>query len=157
MHKIKSTVFEVTPLVGEEMSFLPIYKQMHLILYSNNVSSLQVFCSVLWVVSSSVNASPPGCDSTLAFSSDVASSPEGNGNIHSRSLSPWSWRSVWRCRDSKYIKGWMSEWLDEWMSEQFYSETANKRLSECEWLWSCCVVLNISGSWFISLSQLNRT
>ncbi|XP_038557975.1 interleukin 17a/f2 [Micropterus salmoides] len=59
----------------------------------HSACNLLVFCSVLWVVSSSVNASPPGCDSTLAFSSDVASSSEGNGNIHSRSLSPWSWRS----------------------------------------------------------------
>ncbi|XP_060902138.1 interleukin 17a/f2 [Labrus mixtus] len=58
--------------------------------------NLLVWCSVLWVVSSSsstVKAPAPACDSRLTFSSDVSSSAEGNGDIHIRSLSPWSWRS----------------------------------------------------------------
>uniref|UniRef100_A0A673BTK5 Interleukin 17a/f1 n=1 Tax=Sphaeramia orbicularis TaxID=375764 RepID=A0A673BTK5_9TELE len=57
--------------------------------------SPQVCCSALWVVSSSVVKAPPrpGCDSTLAFSSDVLSLSEGGGDIHSRSVSPWRWRS----------------------------------------------------------------
>ncbi|XP_074513669.1 interleukin-17A-like [Sebastes fasciatus] len=58
---------------------------------------LLVCCSVLWVVvsSSRVKAPPLGCNSTLAFSSEVSSSSssEVNGNINIRSLSPWSWRS----------------------------------------------------------------
>nr|XP_040017709.1 interleukin 17a/f2 [Gasterosteus aculeatus aculeatus] len=55
--------------------------------------ALLVCCSALWVVSSSrVQAPPPRCDSRLAFSSEVSSS-DGNGDIHLRSLSPWSWRS----------------------------------------------------------------
>ncbi|XP_029283613.1 interleukin-17A-like [Cottoperca gobio] len=61
---------------------------------------LLVCCSALWVVVSSSRVSeppppppPPACDSMLAFSSEVSSSSEGNGNIHRRSLSPWSWRS----------------------------------------------------------------
>nr|ALV83411.1 interleukin 17A/F2 [Miichthys miiuy] len=59
---------------------------------------LMVCCSELWVFSSSsmTEAPPPpspGCDAMLAFSSEVSSSSEGNGNIHRRSLSPWSWRS----------------------------------------------------------------
>ncbi|XP_070690730.1 interleukin 17a/f2 [Pempheris klunzingeri] len=71
---------------------------------TRSVCTLLVCCSVLWVVSSSSSskaktlpppsAPPPGCDTTLAFSSEVSSSGEGNGNIHSRSLSPWSWRST---------------------------------------------------------------
>ncbi|XP_063737031.1 interleukin 17a/f2 [Eleginops maclovinus] len=44
--------------------------------------------------SSSSSPPPPSCDSMLAFSSSVSSSSEGNGNIHRRSLSPWSWRST---------------------------------------------------------------
>lgn len=68
-------------------------------LYINNTPSPQVCCSVLWVdFSSSTDTDPPPpphCDSRLALSSEVTSSSEGNGNIHSRSLSPWSWRSVW--------------------------------------------------------------
>ncbi|XP_073320871.1 interleukin 17a/f2 [Pagrus major] len=62
----------------------------------HSVVSLLICCSALWVVSSAakVKAPPPaGCDSLLALSSDVSSLSEGNGNIHSRSLSPWSWRS----------------------------------------------------------------
>nr|XP_020458320.1 interleukin-17A-like [Monopterus albus] len=63
--------------------------------------TLLVCCSVLWVAMSSSStdktspsvAAPPGCDSMLAFSSGVSSWSEGNGNIYSRSLSPWSWRS----------------------------------------------------------------
>ncbi|XP_027869629.1 interleukin 17a/f2 isoform X1 [Xiphophorus couchianus] len=47
----------------------------------------QVLCSALWVISGQ-----PACDSMLVFSSDV-SPAEGNGNVHQRSLSPWSWRS----------------------------------------------------------------
>ncbi|KAM9367056.1 interleukin 17a/f2 [Symphorus nematophorus] len=66
-----------------------------------SVCTLMVCCSVFWVVSSSSTVEapssssppPPGCDSMLTFSSNVTSSAEGNGNIHSRSLSPWSWRS----------------------------------------------------------------
>ncbi|XP_070765546.1 interleukin 17a/f2 [Enoplosus armatus] len=61
-----------------------------------SVCTLLVCCIALWVVSSSSRVEappPPGCDSMLAFSSEVSSSSEGNGNIHSRSLSPWSWRS----------------------------------------------------------------
>ncbi|XP_039990429.1 interleukin 17a/f2 [Xiphias gladius] len=65
----------------------------------HSICSLLVCCSVLWVVvssSSRVTARPPpppGCVYKLAFSSEVSSLSEGNGNIHSRSLSPWSWRS----------------------------------------------------------------
>ncbi|XP_075939283.1 interleukin 17a/f2 [Anarhichas minor] len=59
---------------------------------------LLVCCSVLWVVASSSRvktppSTPPRCDATLAFSSEVSSSSEGNGNVHLRSLSPWIWRS----------------------------------------------------------------
>ncbi|XP_041794854.1 interleukin 17a/f2 [Chelmon rostratus] len=63
----------------------------------HGVYTLLACCSVLWVVSSPSRVRapppppPPGCDSTLAFSSAVSSSSEGN--IHRRSLSPWSWRS----------------------------------------------------------------
>lgn len=65
-------------------------------MYSQSLSSLQICGSVLWVVSSAAKLkAPPGCDSMLAFSSEVSSLSEGNGNIHSRSLSAWSWRSVW--------------------------------------------------------------
>ncbi|XP_035507844.1 interleukin 17a/f2 [Morone saxatilis] len=60
----------------------------------HSVCALLVFCSALWVVSSSEVKPPPVCDSLLAFTSDVSSSSEGNGNIHSRSLSAWSWRST---------------------------------------------------------------
>ncbi|XP_044052219.1 interleukin 17a/f2 [Siniperca chuatsi] len=63
----------------------------------HGVCTLLVCCSVLWVVCSSSRVKapppPPGCDSMLAFSSEVSSLSEGNGNIHGRSLSPWSWRS----------------------------------------------------------------
>ncbi|XP_023268143.1 interleukin-17A-like [Seriola lalandi dorsalis] len=65
----------------------------------HSVCTLLVCCSALWVVvssSSRVKAPPPpppGCDSMLAFSSEVSSLTEGNGNIHTRSLSPWTWRS----------------------------------------------------------------
>ncbi|XP_026234544.1 interleukin 17a/f2 [Anabas testudineus] len=62
-----------------------------------DICTLLVCCSVLWVdFSSSTDTDPPPpphCDSRLALSSEVTSSSEGNGNIHSRSLSPWSWRS----------------------------------------------------------------
>ncbi|XP_016520527.1 interleukin 17a/f2 isoform X1 [Poecilia formosa] len=47
----------------------------------------QVLCSALWVISGQLP-----CDSMLVFSSDVPPA-EGNGNVHQRSLSPWSWRS----------------------------------------------------------------
>uniref|UniRef100_UPI0037E8EF32 interleukin 17a/f2 n=1 Tax=Semicossyphus pulcher TaxID=241346 RepID=UPI0037E8EF32 len=61
------------------------------------VCTLLVCCSVLWVVSSSssskVTPPLPGCNSTLVFTLDVTAATEGNGNMHSRSLSPWSWRS----------------------------------------------------------------
>ncbi|KAM7424767.1 hypothetical protein PAMA_000903 [Pampus argenteus] len=55
---------------------------------------LLICCSALWVVSSSRSKVSPssGCNSLLSFSSAVSSLSEGNGNIHSRSLSPWSWR-----------------------------------------------------------------
>nr|QRW33322.1 Interleckin-17A/F2 [Lateolabrax maculatus] len=61
--------------------------------------TLLVCCSVFWVVSSSSSSKikpppPPGCDTMLALSSGVSSLSDGNGNIHSRSLSPWSWRST---------------------------------------------------------------
>uniref|UniRef100_A0A3Q3VUP0 Interleukin 17a/f1 n=1 Tax=Mola mola TaxID=94237 RepID=A0A3Q3VUP0_MOLML len=56
-----------------------------------------VCCSALWVVSSSTRVKPapppPACDSMLAFSSELPSSSEEHGNIHSQSLSPWRWRS----------------------------------------------------------------
>ncbi|XP_047437249.1 interleukin 17a/f2 [Mugil cephalus] len=55
---------------------------------------LLVCCSALWVVSSKVKAPPPGCDSMLAFSTEVPSLSEGNGKIHKRSLSPWTWKST---------------------------------------------------------------
>uniref|UniRef100_A0A671UJT5 Uncharacterized protein n=1 Tax=Sparus aurata TaxID=8175 RepID=A0A671UJT5_SPAAU len=64
--------------------------------YSNTHSEL---CIILFSFSSKFISSaaklkaPPGCDSMLAFSSEVSSLSEGNGNIHSRSLSAWSWRS----------------------------------------------------------------
>uniref|UniRef100_A0A8C9Z665 Uncharacterized protein n=1 Tax=Sander lucioperca TaxID=283035 RepID=A0A8C9Z665_SANLU len=45
------------------------------------------------VSSGGVKAAPPRCDSLMAFSSEVSSSSEGNGNIHRRSLSPWTWMS----------------------------------------------------------------
>ncbi|CAK6982248.1 interleukin 17a/f2 [Scomber scombrus] len=56
---------------------------------------LLVCCSALWVVfCSGVKVSPPpGCGSLLQLSSVVSSLSKGNGNIHSRSLSPWSWKS----------------------------------------------------------------
>ncbi|XP_018548196.1 interleukin 17a/f2 [Lates calcarifer] len=67
----------------------------------HSVCTLLVCCSMLWVVVSSSRVKappppppPPGCNSMLAFSPTVSSSSEGNGNIHSRSLSPWSWRST---------------------------------------------------------------
>ncbi|XP_078114994.1 LOW QUALITY PROTEIN: interleukin 17a/f2 [Sander vitreus] len=64
---------------------------------SHNTTPNQVCCSALWVVVSSggVKASPPPprCDSLLEFSSEVSSASEGNGNIHRRSLSPWTWKS----------------------------------------------------------------
>ncbi|KAM8893499.1 interleukin 17a/f2 [Spinachia spinachia] len=57
----------------------------------HTVGALLVCCSALWVVSSSmVEASPPRCDSRLGFPTEVSSS-DGNGDIHLRSLSPWSW------------------------------------------------------------------
>ncbi|XP_040892242.1 interleukin 17a/f2 [Toxotes jaculatrix] len=62
----------------------------------HGVCTLLACCSVLWVVASSVKVkapAPPGCDSMLAFSSEVSSLSEGSGNIYSRSLSPWRWRS----------------------------------------------------------------
>ncbi|XP_016520528.1 interleukin 17a/f2 isoform X2 [Poecilia formosa] len=49
--------------------------------------TLLVLCSALWVISGQLP-----CDSMLVFSSDVPPA-EGNGNVHQRSLSPWSWRS----------------------------------------------------------------
>uniref|UniRef100_A0A665WUF2 Interleukin-17A-like n=1 Tax=Echeneis naucrates TaxID=173247 RepID=A0A665WUF2_ECHNA len=54
-----------------------------------------VCCSALWVEASSRDNGPhpPGCDSMLAFSLNESSLSEGSGNIHLRSLSPWSWRS----------------------------------------------------------------
>ncbi|KAM8762984.1 interleukin 17a/f2 [Acanthopagrus schlegelii] len=64
---------------------------------THGVFTLLICCSVLWVLSSAAKLKapppPPGCDSMLAFSSELLSLSEGNGNIHSRSLSPWSWRS----------------------------------------------------------------
>ncbi|XP_071346188.1 interleukin 17a/f2 [Trachinotus anak] len=65
---------------------------------SLSACTLLVCCSALWVVVSSSRVKaprppPPGCDSMLAFSSEVSSLSEGNGNIHSRSLSPWTWKS----------------------------------------------------------------
>ncbi|KAL6113693.1 uncharacterized protein ACO6RY_11910 [Pungitius sinensis] len=58
------------------------------------VGALLVCCSAFWVVSSSrvQTSPPPRCDSRLAFHSEVSSS-DGNGDIHLRSLSPWSWRT----------------------------------------------------------------
>ncbi|XP_039652052.1 interleukin 17a/f2 [Perca fluviatilis] len=63
-----------------------------------DICTLMVCCTALWVVVSSGGVKappppPPGCDSMLAFSSEVSSSSEGNGNIHRRSLSPWTWKS----------------------------------------------------------------
>ncbi|XP_076595352.1 interleukin 17a/f2 [Chaetodon auriga] len=65
----------------------------------HSVCTLLACCSVLWVVSSSSRVKappppppPPGCDSMLAFSSEVSSSSEEN--IHSGSLSQWNWRST---------------------------------------------------------------
>ncbi|XP_070824852.1 interleukin 17a/f2 [Chaetodon trifascialis] len=65
----------------------------------HSVCMLLACCNVLWVVASSSRVKapppppppPPGCDSMLAFSSEVSSSSEET--IHSRSLSQWSWRS----------------------------------------------------------------
>ncbi|XP_042276901.1 interleukin 17a/f2 [Thunnus maccoyii] len=57
---------------------------------------LLLCCSALWVASSSevkVSSPPPGCDSLLTLSSEISSLSEGNGNIHSRSVSPWRWKS----------------------------------------------------------------
>ncbi|XP_059214185.1 interleukin 17a/f2 [Centropristis striata] len=63
----------------------------------HSVHTLLVCCSVFWVVVSSFRVKapspPPSCNASLAFSSDVSSSSEGNGNIHRRSLSAWTWRS----------------------------------------------------------------
>ncbi|XP_053176083.1 interleukin 17a/f2 [Scomber japonicus] len=58
-------------------------------------SLLLVCCSVLWVAfSSEVKVSPPpGCGLILQLSSAASSLSKGNGNIHSRSLSPWNWKS----------------------------------------------------------------
>lgn len=65
--------------------------------------SLQVCCSASWVISFSSRVEPPhrrpGCES-LIISSEVPSVPEGIEDINSRSLSPWTWRSV-------------SEWMNE--------------------------------------------
>uniref|UniRef100_A0A3Q0T5Y2 Uncharacterized protein n=1 Tax=Amphilophus citrinellus TaxID=61819 RepID=A0A3Q0T5Y2_AMPCI len=58
------------------------------------ISCLQVICSVLWASCSKVKAeSSPGCDTTLTFSSELSTLTEGNGNINSRSLSPWKWKA----------------------------------------------------------------
>uniref|UniRef100_A0A668A109 Interleukin-17A-like n=1 Tax=Myripristis murdjan TaxID=586833 RepID=A0A668A109_9TELE len=55
-----------------------------------------VLCSALWVLSWARERAPPlssGCDSMMSFSPPpVSSSSEGNGNIHVRSLSPWTWK-----------------------------------------------------------------
>ncbi|KAK2920473.1 interleukin 17a/f2 [Channa argus] len=63
-----------------------------------DVFALLLCCGVLWpAVASSYMVTtppPPVCDSTMTFSTDVSSSSDGNGNIHSRSLSPWTWRST---------------------------------------------------------------
>ncbi|XP_076002966.1 interleukin 17a/f2 [Genypterus blacodes] len=57
-----------------------------------------VCCSTFWLSSSSrVPGETPApasrCNTMLSFS-EVLTSSEGNGNIHSRSLSPWKWRRV---------------------------------------------------------------
>uniref|UniRef100_A0A3Q1F430 Interleukin-17F-like n=1 Tax=Acanthochromis polyacanthus TaxID=80966 RepID=A0A3Q1F430_9TELE len=56
-----------------------------------HVCSLLVFCSALWVFSSSSAVASPRCDAMLEISGDASSLSGGNGNIHSRSLSPWKW------------------------------------------------------------------
>ncbi|XP_008286312.1 interleukin 17a/f2 [Stegastes partitus] len=58
------------------------------------VCTLLVFCSASWVVSSSRAVASPRCDAMLDLSSNVSSLSGGNGNIHSRSLSPWRWTST---------------------------------------------------------------
>uniref|UniRef100_A0A3Q2X5R2 Interleukin 17a/f2 n=1 Tax=Haplochromis burtoni TaxID=8153 RepID=A0A3Q2X5R2_HAPBU len=53
---------------------------------------IQVCCSALWVAHSEVETeSAAECDTMLTFSSEITSLTEGNGDIHSRSLSPWNW------------------------------------------------------------------
>ncbi|XP_014890981.1 interleukin 17a/f2 isoform X2 [Poecilia latipinna] len=58
-----------------------------MLLLRRAADTLLVLCSALWVISGQLP-----CDSMLVFSSDVPLA-EGNGNVHQRSLSPWSWRS----------------------------------------------------------------
>ncbi|XP_074523229.1 interleukin 17a/f2 [Halichoeres trimaculatus] len=69
-----------------------------------NCSLMTVCCCALWIVScssSGVEAPPPSlssplppiCDSRLAFSSEITSWSDRNGDTNVRSLSPWTWRS----------------------------------------------------------------
>lgn len=70
---------------------------------------IQVCCSALWVAHSEVETEPAAeCDATLTFSSEITSLTEGNGDIHSRSLSPWNWT---------WVNSWMNLWIDEWLSK----------------------------------------
>ncbi|XP_015260055.1 PREDICTED: interleukin-17A-like [Cyprinodon variegatus] len=63
-------------------------------LQRRNINMLLVLCIALWVASSGEPAPPPLCNSTLVFSSVISSSSAGSGNIHLRSLSPWTWRTT---------------------------------------------------------------
>lgn len=70
---------------------------------------LQVCCSALWVAHSEVETeSATECDATLTFSSEITSLTGGNGDIHSRSLSPWNWT---------WVNSWMNLWIDDWMNK----------------------------------------
>ncbi|XP_033480175.1 interleukin 17a/f2 [Epinephelus lanceolatus] len=65
----------------------------------HSACTLLACCSVLLVVvccsprDTVTPLPPPGCTLKLAFSTEVSSSSEGNGNIHRRSLAPWIWKS----------------------------------------------------------------
>lgn len=70
---------------------------------------IQVCCSALWVAHSEVETeSAAECDTKLTFSSEITSLTEGNGDIHSRSLSPWNWT---------WVNSWMNLWINDWMSK----------------------------------------
>ncbi|TWW67565.1 interleukin 17a/f2 [Takifugu flavidus] len=69
-----------------------------MVLRSCGVVALLISCSALWGFAHSSSPKPPPpspkCDTMVALSSQTSSLSEGAGAIHSRSLSPWKWRST---------------------------------------------------------------
>lgn len=83
---------------------------------------LQISCSALWGFCHSSRPKPPPlppkCETVVAFSSQISSLSEGAGAIHSRSLSPWRWRSVcwWEVGWRFYclVETWHLNLLNQW-------------------------------------------